>query len=167
MDAIKGKRIVYLYRIYSKGTSETGATLAFTTENTKTISKDAETTVTKDGTIRTPGDAEIELSMTSLLAKGDKMVKNLRDAMLNDELIEVWEANLDDPVADKENKFNGTYYQGYLTSMETSANAEDFVEISMDIGVNGTGADGEVTVTDEQQEAALYVFSDTTLRTGA
>ena len=141
MDAVKGKRIVYLYRIYSKGESETGATLAFTTENTKSISKDAETTVTKDGTIRTPGDAEIELSITSLLAKGDKMVKNLQDAMLNDELIEIWEANLDDP-ATSDNKFNGTYYQGYITSLEISANAEDFVEVSMDIGVNGNGADG-------------------------
>lgn len=166
METVKGKRIVYLYRIYSKRTTETGATLAFTTENTKSVSKDAETTATKDGTIRTPGDAEIELSVTSLLAKGDTMVKALQNAMLNDELIEVWEANLDDP-ATSENKFNGTYYQGYITSIEISANAEDFVEVSMDIGINGNGADGEVTVTEEQQEAALYAFSDTTLKTGA
>jgi hypothetical protein len=35
------------------------------------------------------------------------------------------------------------------------------VEIQITVGVNGKGADGAVTVTDDQQEDASYVFTDT------
>ena len=35
------------------------------------------------------------------------------------------------------------------------------VEIQMTIGVNGKGADGNVTVTASQQEDASYTFTDT------
>ena len=35
------------------------------------------------------------------------------------------------------------------------------VECSTTFGINGTGADGDVTVSAEQQEIAAYVFADT------
>ena len=165
-EAVKGNKLVYLFRILSEAATEAGVTLAFTTENTNTISKDADTTATKDGSIRTPGEAEIEISATAILAKGDTMYAKLKEAMLNDELIEIWEANLEEPAEGGANKFKGTYYQGYLTEFEKSSSAEDFVECSCTFAINGTGADGDVTVTAEQQEVANYVFTDTT-KTGA
>ena len=165
-EAVKGNKLVYLFRILSEAATEAGVTLAFTTENTNTISKDADTTATKDGSIRTPGEAEIEISATAILAKGDTMYAKLRDAMLNDELIEIWEANLEEPASTGSNKFSGTYYQGYLTEFEKSSSAEDFVECSCTFAINGKGADGDVTVSAEQQEVANYVFTDTT-KTGA
>ena len=82
------------------------------------------------------------------------------------ELIEIWEANLAEPVQSQTNKFKGSYYQGYLTEIEYSSNAEDFVEVSLTFGVNGNGATGSVTVTADQQEIAAYVFADTA-KTGA
>ena len=81
--------------------------------------------------------------------------------MLNDKVVELWEANLDEPIANQNNKFKGTYFQGYITSYEKTSNAEDMVEIQMTIGVNGKGADGNVTVTASQQEDASYTFTDT------
>ena len=48
-EAVSGKKIVYLYRILSTATSKAAAALAFTTENSRTKSKDADTTETKDG----------------------------------------------------------------------------------------------------------------------
>lgn len=125
------------------------------------MSKNADTTATKDGAIRTPGEMEIEKTGTSILAKGDTMYDKLLDAMKNDKLIEVWEANLAEPVEGGENKFKGTYYQGYLTEFEKTSSAEEFVEVSTTIGINGTGAVGDVTVSLEQQEVAAYVFKDT------
>ena len=83
-----------------------------------------------------------------------------------DELIEIWEANLAEPAQSGGNKFKGMYFQGYLTEMEKSSNAEDMVEISLTFGVNGSGAKGDVTVSLEQQEVANYVFKDTK-KTGA
>lgn len=165
-EAVKGKKMVYLFRILSKAATANGATLAFTTENSRTKSKDADSTETKDGAIRTPGASEVEITATSILAKGDTLIDELEDAMDNDEIIEVWEANLDEPATEDSNKFKGTYFQGYLTEFEKSSNAEDFVECSLTFGINGSGVRGDVTVTAEQQEIAAYVFADTQ-KTGA
>ena len=165
-EAVQGKKIVYLYRIKSKATTNDGATLAFTTENGRTKSKDADSTATKDGSIRTPGVVETEITATSILAKGDTLLDSLEDAMDNDELIEIWEANLAEPADGGENKFKGMYFQGYLTEIEKTSNAEDMVECSLTFAINGSGKRGNVTVTVEQQDIANYVFADTQ-KTGA
>lgn len=158
---VHGTKIVYLFRLKKEEATEDGTVLAFTTENGRSKSKDADTTATKDGTIRTPGEAEVEISATCLLCKGDKMIAKLEDAMDEDELIEIWEANLEEPASDGNNKFAGRYFQGYLTEFEMKSTAEDYVECSLTFGINGTGAKGNVTVSAEQQELASYVFKDT------
>lgn len=160
-EAVQGKKVVYLYRLHSEAASENAVMLAFTTENSRTKSKDADATITKDGSIRTPGAAEVEITATSILAKGDTMINKLEDAMDNDELIEIWEANLDEPATEGENKFSGMYFQGYLTEFEKTSSAEEFVECSLTFGINGSGVRGDVTVSVEQQEMANYVFTDT------
>lgn len=160
-EAVSGKRIVYLFRIQENAATDNGTIIAFTTENTRTKSKDADSTATKDGSIRTPGTMEQEISATAILAKGDTMIKSLEAALDNDKLMEIWEANLDEPIANQNNKFAGKYFQGYLTEVEYSSNAEDMVEVSLSFGINGKGADGNVTVTTDQQAAADYVFVDT------
>lgn len=164
-EAVQGKKVIYLYRLASEASSEDAVMLAFTTENSRTKSKDADSTITKDGSIRTPGAAEVEITATSILAKGDTMINKLEDAMDADELIEIWEANLEEPADDGGNKFVGMYFQGYLTEFEKTSSAEDFVECSLTFGVNGSGARGDVTVTAEQQEVAAYVFTDTSKTT--
>ena len=210
-EAVKGTKIIFLYRVKSKSAQKAGANIAFVTENGLSISKDADSTATKDGAIRTPGEAEIEVTSTSIFKKGDTVIEELKKAMLDDELLQIWRANLEDAAdgtysltSDTEvdpsktyytrsgsspdyvytavanpvksslssyyeltvTKFKGTYYEGYLTSFEETSNAEDFVEYSLTFGINGKGADGDVTVTTDQQEAAAYVFTDTT-QTGA
>lgn len=160
-EAVSGKKLVYLYRILSKAAETDGATLAFTTENGRTVSKDADSTETKDGAIRTPGASEVEITATSLLAKGDTLIEELEEALINNEVVEIWEANLEEPGEGGENKFKGRYYQGYLTEFEKTSSAEDFVECSLTFGINGTGVKGDVTVSAEQQEIAAYVFTDT------
>lgn len=159
--AVSGKKVVYLYRPISMAATDAAKILSFTTENSISLSKDADTTATKDGTVRAPGQMEVEISTTALLAKGDTIYDKLKQAMIDDEIIEVWEANLDEPASAGDNKFKGTYYQAYLTSLEKTASSEEFVEVSTTFAVNGTGKDGDVTVTTEQQEEASYAFKDT------
>ena len=165
-EAVSGKKIVYLYRLKSTESTKAAEGIAFTTENSRTKSKDSDSTVTKDGSIRTPGAVEVEISATSILSKGDTMIAALEDAMDSNELIEVWEANLDEPAESGENQFKGMYFQGYLTEIEYSSNAEDMVEVSLTFGINGSGKRGNVTVTTAQQEMAEYVFTDPTAKTG-
>ena len=160
-EAVQGKKIVYLYRLLSDAATNAGTTLAFTTENSRTKSKDSDSTVTKDGAIRTPGAAEVEISATSILAKGDTLIEKLEDAMDSASIIEIWEANLEEPADTGEDKFKGMYFQGNLTEIEYSSNAEDMVEVSLTFGINGVGARGDVTVDAAQQEIANYVFTDT------
>ena len=144
-----------------------GTALAFTTENGRTKSKDADSTATKDGSIRTPGVAEVEITATSLLAKGDTMLTDLEDALDNDKIVEIWEVNLEEEgTSDDVGKYKAKYFQGYLTEMEITSNAEDYTEVSLTFGINGNGADGYATVSEEQQEIASYVFADTQ-KTGA
>lgn len=165
-EAVAGKKQVYLYRIMSNAATADGVAMAFVTENERTKSKDSDSVVTKDGAIRVPGASEVEITATSLLAKGDTFIDELENAMDNDEVIEIWEANLEEPAADGENKFKGMYFQGYLTEVSRTSNAEDHVEVSLTFAVNGNGARGDVTVSAEQQEIANYVFTDTQ-KTGA
>lgn len=156
-EAVQGKKIVYLFRIF--GATGDAVAMAFTTENERTKSKDADVTATKDGSIRTPGASEVEITATALLKKGDDLAEKLEDAMDNDTLIEIWEANLDEP-GTGDNKFKGRYYQGYLTEFSLTSSAEEHAEYSTTFAVNGIGAKGDVTVSAAQQAVAGYVFTD-------
>jgi TP901-1 family phage major tail protein len=165
-EGVQGKKIVYLYRIASEAANADAVNLAFVTENGRTKSKDSDSTFTKDGSITTPGAVEQEITSTSLLAKGDTMIDKLEDALDNGDLIEIWEANLEEAAEGGQNKFKGMYFQGYLTEFEKTSSAEDFVECSLTFAINGSGVRGDVTVSAEQQEMANYVFTDTK-KTGA
>lgn len=160
MATIAGKKIIYLYRLHDEAATEDGAKIAYVTENGRTKSKDADSTATKDGSMRTPGAMEQEITATTLLAKGDTMIEKLEGALDNDDLLDIWEVNLEEEGAST-GKYKGRYFQGYLTEIERASNAEDMVEISLTFGINGAGATGDVTVTAGQQEEADYSFTDT------
>lgn len=156
-----GKKVIYLFRVAKYAATKAAILVAYTTQNGRTITAEAATTATKDGTIRTPGTPQVEITATALLAKDDEAKDMFIEAMRDGELMECWEANLDQPHATLQNKFAGTYFQGYVTNFTITSNAEGNTEISLTFAANGTGADGDVTVTAEQQEQASYVFTDT------
>lgn len=159
--AVQGKKIIYLFRRFADAATKAGTVMAFTTENERTMSKDSDTTATKDGSINTPGALEHELSATAILAVGDTMANDLEDALANGDLMEIWEVNLEE-VGATDGTFKGLYMQGYLTEFSLSSGAEDHAEYSTSFAINGTGARGDVTVSEEQQEMAAYVFKDAT-----
>ena len=163
-EAVLGINQILLYRILSEAGTLAASKLAFQTEHEVTESKDMDSVATKDGNIGVPGQLETEISCTSILAVGDTMVKKLRDAMRNNELVEVWDIDKTaEPVA---SKYPATYYQGYITEYSKSAGAEDTVEISFSFAPNGVGVDGQATLTVEQAAVVQYVFSDTTIKAG-
>lgn len=160
MEAIHGSKIIYMYRPLSKK-SEAALRLGFVKENGKTVTTDADTTQTKDGTLRSPSQPEIEITSTSVLATGDTMIGYLEDAQLKNEKIGVWEVNLDEK-GTGDNKYKGTYYQAYITEIEKSSPSDDWTEMSITFGAEGKGASGEVTVPSDMLDEALYTFTDTT-----
>ncbi len=165
-EAVQGRKLVYLYRPKSKAAENAATTLAFTTQNERTSQKSANSTSTKDGSIRTPGTDSTEITSTSILAKGDDTLPALEDAYDNDELIQVWEVNLDEP-GTKENTFKAIYMEGYITEFKYTSKAEDYAEVAMTVGVSGAKAKGEATMTQEQREQAALVFTDTVKQSAA
>lgn len=168
MSAIQGKRIIYLYRILKDAATDDAKALAFTTENERTKSRDADTTETKDGPIRTPGALETEITTTAIFSsESDEMITKLEKAVDDMDKVEIWEVNLDNPgTSDNAGKFAAKYFQGYVTEFGMTSSAEDHAEASLTFGIEGTGKEGYATVSDEQQEIASYVFADTE-KTGA
>ncbi|MGC4020252.1 MAG: phage major tail protein, TP901-1 family [Muricomes sp.] len=164
MSVIQGKRIVYLYRILKESTTNDATAIAFTSENSRSKSRDSDTVSTKSGTIRVPKDVEIEIQTTALFAgENDEIIGKLEKALDDGEVLEIWEVNLDKPQAGVgTDKFAAKYYHGYITSFELSSNSEDHAEASLEFAIEGKGADGYATVTEEQQALAEYVFKDTT-----
>lgn len=162
-EAVQGKRLIYLFRCYADAAKEDATVVAFQTEGERSVSKDADSTATKSGSIRTPGEAEIEITSTAILAKGDTLKDKLEAAMLNDKLVECWEVNLDEEGSgENAGKYKSKYYQGYITELTITASAEDATEVEITYGVNGKGADGYATVTDDQKAVAEYAFADVT-----
>lgn len=167
-ERIKGKKIIYLFRLLEEAKSENAVAMAFVTENERSKSKDYETTATKDGVIQTPGEVEQEITATTFLST-DGLAEKFEDAMDGDKKFEIWEVNLDSPVTGENNagKFNGRYFQGYLKELSLTSSAEEYAEYETTFGIEGNGVRGAVTVTEEQQALADYMFTDTTPVTGA
>lgn len=164
MSVIQGKRIVYLYRLLEEAKTNIATAIAFTTENSTSISRDSDTVSTKSGVIRVPKDAETEIKTTAIFAsENDEIVKKIKSAVNEGKMLEIWEANLDSPGSGTDSgKFAATYYHGYATSFELTSNSEDHAEASLEFAIEGNGVDGYATVSDEQQAIADLVFKDTT-----
>ena len=47
-EAVQGKQIVYLFRVFEDAATDAGTVLAFTTENENSASADSDSTVTKE-----------------------------------------------------------------------------------------------------------------------
>lgn len=167
-DPVQGSKIIFALRPLSKQTKENAKVLAWQTEGSRSISKDADTVKTKSGTVRVPGAAEVEYSLTSLVAKGDTTYQEYQDAMMNDEKFELWKINMDEPgTGENDGKFKAEYAQGFITNIEESSNSEDFAELSIDFGGEQKPQHGFATLTAEQQEMAQYVFEDVLKKAGA
>ena len=163
---VYGKNLVYLFRPHSKASAMDGTVMAFVTENKRSKKVDTESTATKDGSIVSPSTMEQEITTKSYMAENDENMKVIEDAMDENELMDIWEANLQEKAKSGENKFAGRYFQGYLTQFEVTSSAEGYAEIATAFAINGKGVKGDVTVTKEQQALADYMFADTP-KTGA
>ncbi|MDD3230025.1 MAG: phage major tail protein, TP901-1 family [Oscillospiraceae bacterium] len=161
MAVYQGKRIVYLWRLLSKQATVAAANIAFQTDGSESISNDVDVTKTKSGSVTVSSGAEVELDMTVVAADlNDSVCDEIKKAAREGCVVECWKVNLD-RAGTASGTFKGTYYQGKISSYEESYGAEDHVEIQVTFNADGVGADGDVTVSDEQQDIAGYVFTDT------
>lgn len=166
-DAIKGKKIILLWRLLSEATTKKGAKLTFQTEHSVEQSKDSETTITKDGPITTSKGMEEEIPFNFIAAREDAVIDMLKGAMRSDEVLELWEVDTSKADASGDNKYPAIYRQGMITELNKSANAEDLVEYEGTFKTNGLSQTGLVTLTPEQAEIVQYKFRDLDVVEGA
>lgn len=165
--AIKGINVFLLFRKLEDAQKNEAKRLAFQTEHSRTIEGDSSNTITKDGNVNVPGVATVEMSVTSVLAQGDTLQDELEAAVIDGSLYEIWEITKTETTetgleaAAGTKQYPATYYQGYITSTESTFGAEDLTELSIGLAINGTGAKGQATVTEEQSQVIQYSFRDT------
>ena len=163
LEAVQGIDIVLLFRILKEATEHPATKLAFQTEHELTESSDSDSTATKDGPVNGNGTSETSLSCTSIYARNDEMVKKLRQARRDGDIIEVWEVDVKDK--DIEGKYGATYFRGKVSEFSKKPAAEGLTEVSLTFKIDGEGQDGRATLTAEQEEVIQYKFEDTTVAT--
>lgn len=161
-QAIDGKDYLLFFRAWKNRATDAGAKLAFQTEHSIDMSKETETTSTKDGNINTIADGDNTISITSIAYREDTgtatVWEKLKEHYKANELVEVWEVDRNSLTTD--GKYKADYYQGFLSSFTKSAPSDAQSELEMEYAINGNGVSGEVTLSDAQQAVAQYVFHD-------
>ncbi|WP_313631361.1 phage major tail protein, TP901-1 family [Enterococcus devriesei] len=160
LTAVQGIDVILLFRILKEAAADAATKLAFQTEHELTESSDTESTATKDGPVNSNGTSETEISCTSILARNDEMVKKLRQARRDGDIIEIWEVDVKDK--DEEGKYGATYFRGKVSEYSKKPAAEGLTEVSLTFKVDGEGQDGRATLTAAQEEVVQYQFEDTT-----
>lgn len=156
----EGKRKVLLFRRLKDADKKDAVKLLFQTEHTFSYSRDLDKIVTKDGVVVKVGELEAEVSVDAIQSKEDEAYDMLQDAMIKGEKMELWEVNVDEDL-EEEGKYPAVYCRGYLDSWEPVSSAEDEAEISSNFIVEMEPQFGMATLTEEQQEAVQYAFTDT------
>lgn len=160
-EMLQGKNKVLLFRRLADQNKE-AAKLVFQTEHTFSYSRSLDRIVTKDGTVVKVGELEAEVSIEAIQAKDDPVRDMLKEAVLKGEKLELWEVTVDEELKNEEGKYPAVYCQGYLDSFEDSAGAEDESTVSGNFIVELEPQFGFATLTEEQEEAVQYAFTDTT-----
>ena len=160
MKTAQGSKLVYLLRVKEDQASEDGWVLAFTTQNSRSISSGVGTTQTKDGPVATPGTVEETLSTTSYFTPDDEKADKLEEAIKQGKTMEIWEADLSRPAENADGKYKGEYWEGRISSWGVSSPADGLIELTTEYVLEGGGKKGNVTVSDEMK-AEAYEFIDT------
>ena len=158
---LQGKNKILLFRLLKDSDTKAGK-LAFQTDHTFSLTRDTDSIVTKDGTLVKISDLEGEISgIEAVQSKDDPVAEMLQSAVLDGDKLEVWEVAVDEEL-ESEGKYPAMYAQGYLTSWEEGASAEDEATYSGDFMIELVPQFGEATLSDEQEDAVQYAFKDVT-----
>lgn len=159
-EMLQGKDKILLFRKYSDR-DKAAAKLVFQTEHTFSYSRELESIVTKDGTVVQVGELESSVSISAIQAKDDPVREMLEDAVKSGSRLEVWEVTVDEDLRDEDGKYPAVYCQGYLDSWENPANVEEQSNIESNLVVELEPQTGMATLTEEQEQAVQYAFTDT------
>lgn len=162
METLKGIDIILLYRVLNKAKREAAWKMVFQTEHSNSMTREADSAATKDGNVQTLSPVAYDFSATSLIAQNDPHIDEMKHALLDGEIVEIWEINkIEKGTGENKEKYKATYYQGCVSEFTPTAKAEESVELELAFAINGVGQDGYASLTKEQLDVIQYAFSDT------
>lgn len=156
---ILGKDKILKFRRLADAEKGAAARLALQIEHTIKYEANADSQMTKDGPINYSGGVSTTIEMSAVSTR-DEVNNMLRQAVLKQEVLEVWEIDLG-AEPDTEGKYPAKYGQGLLSEWEDPANVEDAAQFSTTFNVDGELQDGYVAVTEKEIKEVQYVFRDT------
>lgn len=157
---LDGKNKILLFRRFEDRHKEQATRLVFQKEHTLAFNRAIDRFVTKDGSVVKPGELETSISITAVQSVNDPTAEMLQQAVVEGEMLEVWEVNLDPEAKDEEGKFPSIYARGYLDSWEMPAGAEGEAEISTNFIIDRKPQRGYTELDKELEEAIQYDFHD-------
>lgn len=159
MVVSKGQKTVLFFQAMDDATTDGNKLrLAFQTDHELSRERESIEEATKDGTLKDTGSENATLDITSYVVRNDATHKLLKDAYVNDEMLQCWEVDITE--ANSSGKYPATYMQGKLTNYNTSSGTDGYTELSTTFAVNLSPREGEVTLTPEQFTAVQYAFQD-------
>lgn len=159
MAVSKGQKTVLFFQAMDDSSTDGNKLrLAFQTDHELSRERESIEEATKDGTLKDTGAENATLDITSYVVRNDATHKLLKDAYVNDEMLQCWEVDITE--ANSNGKYPATYMQGKLTNYNTSSGTDGYTELSTTFAVNLSPREGEVTLTPEQFTAVQYAFQD-------
>lgn len=157
-ELIQGKDYIAFFRRVKDQKKQDAGKVRFQTELTLNAEKEVETTKTKDGVVNSVSDGETSGEFTSLAYREDKdtvnMWKEMRKWFRNTDKIEVWIVDLASKFEEGgKEKYDVEYYQGFFKNFEISAPADDKVELTYEVAIDGNGVISTDTLTESQKSA--------------
>lgn len=152
------KTVLFFQAMDDKTTDGNQLRLAFQTEHELSRERESIEENTKDGTLKDTGSENATLDITSYVVRNDKTHQLLKNAYVEDKMLQAWEVDITEP--NESGKYPATYMQGKLTNYNTSSGTDGYTELSTTFAVNLSPREGEVTLTPEQFTAVQYAFQD-------
>lgn len=134
--AINGSSKVLAFRLVEERKNKKGAMLALqVTHNTKKETS-TESTQTKDGNVNSTTKPAVSIEIEALKSETD-IVNMLEYAVDNAKEVEVWEIDIDSPIAGKTNKYKARYGVGLMEGWEDGNQVGTNSTIKTTMKING------------------------------
>ncbi len=156
---ILGKDKILKFRRFADRNREGAARLALQTEHTITYEANADSKMTKDGPINYSGGVNTTIEISAVSTR-DEVNNMLRQAVLKQELLEVWEIDTGAEPNEK-GEFPAKYGRGLLSEWEDPANVEEASQFTTSFNVDGELQEGYVKISDAEIREVQYVFQGT------
>lgn len=163
-DAKKGmllgkNKILFVRNLKDAGTEDAKRPL-YQTGHTFSLSRDADSIITKDGKLVKLGDLESEFSgIEGVVAKEDEALDIIQNAMIDGDMLELWEVAIDEDL-EVSGQYPAIYARGYMTDWELESGAEDEAPYSGDFQIELVPQFGLTTVDQAVAEAVQYAFRE-------